>query len=552
MAEEDILYGKNRHLFGGIEPSDMKVFKLHKGTDNTITIEYEMPDDTIIDGQTLSTVAGVVIRRKSLTGSAQWSGKPHNELYPKDEFDGELVADVKLNDLVARTRKDKIVDTVSFSDTTRYYYAAFPYSTQGVYNRSSVNSECIGGAYVPPYKPIYGYKLNMNDMTVTTLYNDAENSLTPITRNDSTINMGSWQTSKGTNLWFMPKPCLVYGSGVVKCYLDPDDYGYDIDGNNSKIDSLRYTDLNAMMEWPKIYVYRHYDKVNKIYTFKISDQKYEDGWDCICNYDADGNEIDHFYTAIYPAISAEQGSDFPLKSMSDQFIAFSTNNYKCYTTVTTVDSICALNGRGWGAEKIQDRLLTIDLLVMMTGTIDLKSVFGSGTSKTFTCGERDAQGMFIYDDSVVKVFGMEAFWSSGSTGLNGLNRYIGNFCYQNTTQKIKPYDNTDYVHMTNSSISGYGSNGTATGYLQEVTATKYGLLPLKLTSNDDSYADDYFRDKMEVYISTFSGNDYGTVLCTESTGPFGYKITKKVSSGQYVGTALSFKPPANAIVNVEA
>ena len=36
MAEEDILFGKKRHLFGGIEPSNMKKFEVYYRDGNVI------------------------------------------------------------------------------------------------------------------------------------------------------------------------------------------------------------------------------------------------------------------------------------------------------------------------------------------------------------------------------------------------------------------------------------------------------------------------------------------------------------------------------------
>lgn len=119
MAEEDIIYGKNRHFFGGIEPSNMVAFSgdFMEDVGNVISITATLPSDTVIDGQTLCTVAGAVIRRKITN-------------YPTDEFDGDLVA--------------TITSSTTFSDTSvsangTYYYSAFPFTTQGVYNRNTAN-----------------------------------------------------------------------------------------------------------------------------------------------------------------------------------------------------------------------------------------------------------------------------------------------------------------------------------------------------------------------------------------------------------------------------
>lgn len=124
MAEEDLIFGKNRHFFGGIEPSNMLTFTAHGGMSQgqyCVLITATLPNDTVINEQTLCTVKGAIIRRKTTD-------------YPKDEFDGDLVADIK--------------ESTTFMDfgpssTGTYYYAAFPYTTQGVYNRNKSNRAVV-------------------------------------------------------------------------------------------------------------------------------------------------------------------------------------------------------------------------------------------------------------------------------------------------------------------------------------------------------------------------------------------------------------------------
>lgn len=120
MAEEDLIFGKNRHFFGGIEPSNMLAFNA-VAEDGVVRVTATLPADTVINNQTLCTVEGAVIRRKTTD-------------YPKDEFDGDLVADIKTS--------TTLVDSGA-SATGTYYYAAFPYTTQGVYNRNKANRVVI-------------------------------------------------------------------------------------------------------------------------------------------------------------------------------------------------------------------------------------------------------------------------------------------------------------------------------------------------------------------------------------------------------------------------
>lgn len=120
MAEEDLLFGKNRHFFGGIEPSNMTNFGV-SADNGFIKVTATLPDNTVANGQTLCTVEGAVIRRKANN-------------YPINEFDGDLVANIKIS--------TSFVDT-GVSDTDTLYYAAFPYTTQGVYNRNKENRAAV-------------------------------------------------------------------------------------------------------------------------------------------------------------------------------------------------------------------------------------------------------------------------------------------------------------------------------------------------------------------------------------------------------------------------
>ena len=116
MAEEDLIFGKNRHFFGGIEPSNMLAFSVAVES-GVVKITATLPNDTVVNNQTLCTVEGAIIRRKTTD-------------YPKDEFDGDLVANIKASTVFADS---------GASPTGTYYYAAFPYTTQGVYNRNKAN-----------------------------------------------------------------------------------------------------------------------------------------------------------------------------------------------------------------------------------------------------------------------------------------------------------------------------------------------------------------------------------------------------------------------------
>lgn len=142
MAEEDLIFGKNRHFFGGIEPSNMKELRVEYSfmTDaENVTITAKLPDNTVIDGQTLCTVAGAIIRRKK-------------DSAPTSEFDGEFVADID---------SDKVIknSVIGHEDETMVY-AAFPYTTQGVYNRNPANTCSVNLKYSEPVEPLGSFTYN--------------------------------------------------------------------------------------------------------------------------------------------------------------------------------------------------------------------------------------------------------------------------------------------------------------------------------------------------------------------------------------------------------
>lgn len=144
MAEEDLIFGKNRHFFGGIEPSNMLEFSV-AAEGSVVKITATLPTDTVVNEQTLCTVEGAIIRRKTTD-------------FPKDEFDGDLVANIKSS--------TAFVD-IGTSATGTYYYAAFPYTTQGVYNRNKANRAVLNEPKpMAAFSSKFVYVLSTDTLTV--------------------------------------------------------------------------------------------------------------------------------------------------------------------------------------------------------------------------------------------------------------------------------------------------------------------------------------------------------------------------------------------------
>ena len=556
MAEEDLIFGKNRHFFGGIEPSNMKEFTTNS-LNEVVSITATLPDDTVINNQILCSVAGAVIRRK-------------RNGFPKDEFDGDLVIDIK--------------NSISFIDnevnyTDRWYYSAFPYTTQGVYNRNVANRSAINaqpmsirassnsttsirliysipdgwvgvvvrrdtnkfpetetdgdaigtfttdGSYedtdvipgvtyfysfflydingdylydernrisstVLSDNYLYGYDLQTNNIDPSSRVSypiDVDNyGYTPVKvdfSNDGSFNPGSWYLVPGTR--FMPKPCMLRYDGTVDYYLNPNDYTQKEDGTASGVANIGFGG-NAMMEWPKIYTKRWEE--DEIYHFRCSNKKYDDTWDCWCNYDINDNEIDHFYTPIYNGFLDSANR---LRSISGQTPSMIEGTKE-------IEGATA-NGSDWYTEVLADRLLIQDLIVLLGKSTDGQNVFGNGKAMdwnlTTPTGMLDKKGLFWGSNdetNFVKVFGIENFWGYAQ------RRIAGWITTNDERQLVKitrgthdgsgasDYNVTGLDYLNPCKVPTSTSSKTS-GYINSMFTADYGRLPIGIDGSASTY-----------------------------------------------------------------
>lgn len=525
MAEEDLIFGKNRHMFGGIEPSNMQGFSVFSKT-GAVKLLARLPKDTVIDGQTLCTVAGAIIRRRT--------DKP-----PVDEFDGDLVANITTSGQVTDTTADL---------SKNYYYSAFPYTTQGVYNRNPVNRTKYTptGSYY-----LYGYDLdttNPDPDARVTYPSDVENELfEPAKMNftDDTFSYGSWPSTPGEG--FMPRPCMLNKYNVVAYYLNQNDYTKRSDGAPSNYDGTLTGDsgYNAMMEWPKIYTKR--ELVNGIYKFRCSSAKIDDSWECWCNYNQNNVEIDHFYTSIYKrGVHTADGTQ-KLRSLGG-------NEHSAYINenCTELMSLARANGSNWNIEVLSDHLLIQDLLVMMAKTTDLKSAYGDGWDATSSKspGGLETKGLFYCSPPAagnygrqtgrVKVFGMVDYWDSN------LRRRLAGWINVKGVQKVKITEGTkDGSTATYYNYTGDGyltipdAYAGAGGYISACRVEPYGRIPIGYNGSETTYECDYLTTGNQVTgFAVLAGTLY-----SNERGPFGVELdTEPGFTSNSIGASISYKP----------
>lgn len=104
----------------GQAPNNMRAFNAFSVNKTSIGLSFLEPEDSYADGNLICSVAGVMVRM-STTG------------YPTNTSEGELVVD---NSDLGKYATDAFV-VEGLVEGQTYYFSAFPYSTQGVFNLST-------------------------------------------------------------------------------------------------------------------------------------------------------------------------------------------------------------------------------------------------------------------------------------------------------------------------------------------------------------------------------------------------------------------------------
>lgn len=490
MSIDSMLYGKNRHMFGGIEPGAIKsmsaVLRRIEGTNTaSVRIKIELPDDTVIPNssgveQVVCSVGGAIVRKGSnITGFT----------VPQNEFDGEEIAIL--------TESGEITDVYTYGDTVGY--AAFPFSTQGVHNRSQYNTS---GTLIlnttedvtPTY--LYGFDIDTADSNPSTRVSypsDVDNAdFTPFSSyTDSGEPIyGDWNLVAGHH--FMPKPCMLKYDGTVDHYLNPNNYDLKEDGSASSVADALF-EGNAMMEWPKIYTKR-WDTTdadgNTIYHFRCSDIKIDDDWDCWCNYDVNNNEIDHFYTAIYSGGIDENDR---LRSLSGSaWVVDNADEINAMYTYAGNNSMGG--GNDWTISMLSDTLLIWDLRIMLQKSTDVITTNIPGTR-----GALNDKGLFWCSDTG-KTFGMEADGPGAGGGLvagmsigysvSSMQVKITLGTHDGTTKNgFKTWDTYEYtwLYIPIPSDPIKDEYYIDSGYIKAMRTYSWGRMPADLSGSSTTY-----------------------------------------------------------------
>jgi hypothetical protein len=492
-------------------------------------LKWEEPADTIIDGQVACIVDKVIIRRK--LGSA-----------PVNETDGDLVVEVKRNEFGQHKNKFYVDTSLSANIDDVYYYKAFPVSTTGFYNTSTLNETV--GIKCKDYN-LYGFKLDQNESnpaSMITYLSDCDNAIyksAHMNYSTNTFDYGDWGDA-----WFIKKlkPCMLKYDGTVDYELNPNDYTKKLDGTDSDVANDSYGG-NAMVGIPKVYwkIVNNGDNTANIY---FCDKKLDD-FVCWSHIDNNGNEIEYCYMPIYNGSNVNS----VLRSISGK--APMTNQ-----TATTEITYAKANNTSsdiiWYTELFNDRVLINLLLLLIGKSTDTQTVFGAGTNSGSTrdiknTGTMNTKGLFWGNQdnvSGVKVFGIEHWYGN-------INSRIGGWINDKGTQKIKMTygqtdgSTTDGYNETGSgyiTISGATPSGTHSGYLSKMLITDNGLIPTIASGSATTYYCDglWFNNSQVNYACA-----RGAIGSASLVGALSSILDMAPSiAGWWSGAAISCKPLA--------
>ena len=490
-----------------------------KSGDGSIEISWTDPDDVIVDDITIKWKSTKLVYKAGC--------------YPTSATDGTVALEN-----TERNKYQTSPFTISgLTNGTTYYFSFFTYTEEGVVNDDE-SQRASATPKEPPKSVLYGFKLDQNESDPASMitYTESNTDFTPAHMNYDTgvFDYGSWGDA-----WFIKgcRPCVLGFDGTVKCYLNPNNYAKDVDGNPVNIASTSLAG-NVMIEIPKVY-WKIVDNGDDTMNFYISDAKVDDNYVCWSHIDNNGDEIEYCYM---PAYNGYKDSNGKMRSLSGQTPTRST-------TVTQETTYAKANNTTddviWYTEVLCDRQLINILLMLIGRSTDTQSVFGQGNTTSgsvINTGNGDTKGLFWGSSgttSVVKVFGMENWWGN-------IYRRIAGWTISSGYSSIKlTYGTSDGSTTTgyNTDGSGYLKNSialTSSGYIDKMCVFNNCILPKSANGSASTYYCDKEYSSSNSGYYAFVGGYYGVGSnCGAFYGDLG--VTPSHSYSVY-GSALSCKP----------
>lgn len=494
---------------------------------SSVTIYWSDPNNLIVDDVTLSTWAGTKLVMKT-------------DSYPTDVNDGTLIVD----STIRNQYQDRGYDIIGLEKSTTYYFALFPYATNGAVNTDSANQISV----ITKEYELYGFKIDQNESDSANMitYIESNADYIPVKMNfdTDTFDYGDWE-----NAFFIKdlKPCMLKYDGTVDYELDKNDYTKKADGSDSDISNLVSYEGNAMMGIPKIY-WKIVDNGDNTANVYIANAKIDNDYHCWSHIDYNGNEIDYCYMPIFMGNVNKK----KLRSMQTTFngTICSVEKFLTYAQANNLSS-----DQIWNIETFSDRQLINLLLVLISKSTNTQKVFGTGNCNStgvLSNGTMNDKGLFWGSNdgtSGVKVFGMENWWGNSRRIIAGWVIKSDGYQY------IKPsYGQTDGTSVDDYNLDGTGYiqvgtpiTKTTKGYISAMSFTPYGLILASFNGSSSTYYSDYGQLSLGEYYAGTGGYYTNGENCGAFLTEFSLNVTTKPSSADYIIACPSCKPLAQTI-----
>lgn len=431
----------------GVKPLNVVNPSLSAGNGN-ITVLWGDPEDTTIDG----------------TVMAEWQGTKlvyKVGAYPTNVNDGTLAVDNQVKDQY----KTNGFTINNLTNGETYYFALFPYSTDGVVNTNEENR--LSGS--PQAFRVMTVVINQSNSNPSTCITYADNAI------GMTAGSSEWDS------FFGHYPCL-FKDGVEVGRLNPNDFTKFEDGTDADITSGNAGDV--MIAFPKR-GYKISTSGNNV-TVSMTDNPNAEGY-CYLAHTRGTTVKDVFYLGAYKGYVTSS----KLRSLSGKTPTVNT-------TIGNFRTQAQANGSGYDQSAFNQLIFRQCMYLLKYKNLDSQTAVGygyvKGNSASISTGGTNAKGM-DYGETTgklqMKLFGLEDFWGNVWEFIDGI---FSDSSY-NILTATENFNDTGSGY-TNQGASGFSSN--TGGYMSKVQGTSEKGFVLKEANGSETT---YYSDYADVYAS---------------------------------------------------
>ena len=470
---------------GGIAPSNVSNLSVKAGN-TKLTVKWEDPGDTIIDGQVICTWAGTKLVMKA-------------GAYPTSEKDGTVVVDNQVKD----TYKTNGFEITSLTNGTTYYFQLFPYSDSGAVNRNVANR-------------ITGTPQAYRTMTATIDLSNS-NPNTCISYADDATGM-----TAGSSDWddfFGHYPCLLK-NGVEGGKLKTSDFSKYEDGTSADITSG--SDGDVMIAFPRRGV--KISTSGTTVTVSMTDNPDDSNFKYYA-HQRGSTDKDIFYLGAYKGYE----NSSKLRSLSGKTITANK-------TIGAFRTSAQANGTGYDQSGFYQLVFRQVMYILKYKSLDSQSTLGrgyvDGNSAAISTGGTNAKGMDFGESTgklQMKLFGIEDFWGNVWEWIDGV--------VTNSTRNLLTATTSFNDSGTGYTDRGQGATADLSNYISKPQGTsETGFIAKEVSGSSSTYFCDYgylFASRVTKFGGAWDDAD--------SAGAFFFRLYNASSySSAYVAARLMY------------